>query len=176
MRKIVLSLVMTFCMTASLAQNIWKEPAATNLPNGNWRNEQSGEWEIGLYDDCAVYDSRLWQYKVRKDRKVLLTDGSEDIVIALGKEKDGRRSISVNGRKQLYSRITSRYLPDYPAADETPFNAELAECEAPFSILNWEYSQLRIFPIKNIPNKGRNQIKPPHSFGVSATLHYLCTV
>lgn len=130
MRKIVLSLVMTFCMIASLAQSIQKEPAATNLPNGNWRNEQSGEWEIGLYDDCAVYDSRLWQYKVRKDKKVVLTDGSEDVVIALGKEKDGRRSISVNGRKQLYSRITSRYLPDYPTADETPFCTELAEGDA----------------------------------------------
>ena len=102
----------------------------TGLFNSNWRNEESGDWEIGLYEDCAVYDSRLWRYKVRKDKKVVLTDGNEDVTVTLGKEKDGKRSIAINGRKMLCSRITSKFLPDYPTPDETPFNTELAEGEA----------------------------------------------
>lgn len=102
----------------------------TSLFNSNWRNEESGDWEIGLYEDCAVYDSRLWRYKVRKDKKVVLTDGNEDVTVTLGKEKDGKRSIAINGRKILCSRITSKFLPDYPTPDETPFNTELAEGEA----------------------------------------------
>lgn len=102
----------------------------TSLFNSNWRNEESGDWEIGLYEDCAVYDSRLWRYKVRKDKKVVLTDGNEDVTVTLGKEKDDKRSIAINGRKMLCSRITSKFLPDYPTPDETPFNTELAESEA----------------------------------------------
>ena len=77
-----------------------------------------------------MYDSRLWRYKVRKDKKVVLTDGNEDVTVTLGKEKDGKRSIAINGRKMLCSRITSKFLPDYPTPDETPFNTELAESEA----------------------------------------------
>lgn len=117
------------------AFKIWSitDPAVyskTGLFNSNWRNEESGDWEIGLYEDCAVYDSRLWRYKVRKDKKVVLTDGNEDVTVTLGKEKDGKRSIAINGRKMLCSRITSKFLPDYPTPDETPFNTELAESEA----------------------------------------------
>lgn len=117
------------------AFRIWSitDPDVDNnngLSNSNWRNEQSGEWEIGLYENCAVYDCQLWQYKVKKDKKVVLTDGHEDIVVSLGKEKNGKRNISINGKKQLYSRITSKYLPDYTTADETPFKTELTEGEA----------------------------------------------
>lgn len=117
------------------AFKIWSitDPAVyckTGLFNSSWRNEESGDWEIGLYEDCAVYDSRLWRYKVRKDKKVVLTDGNEDVTVTLGKEKDGKRSIAINGRKILCSRITSKFLPDYPTPDETPFNTELAESEA----------------------------------------------
>lgn len=114
---------------------IWSitDPAVyskTGLFNSNWRNEESGDWEIGLYEDCAVYDSRLWRYKVRKEKKVVLTDGNEDVTVTLGKEKDGKRSIAINGRKMLCSRITSKFLPDYPTPDETPFKTGLAEGEA----------------------------------------------
>ncbi|MDE6354709.1 MAG: hypothetical protein K2L56_06630, partial [Prevotella sp.] len=117
------------------AFKIWSitDPAVyskTNLFNSNWRNEESGDWEIGLYEDCAVYDSRLWRYKVRKDKKVVLTDGNEDVTVTLGKEKDGKRSIAINGRKMLCSRITSKFLPDYPMPDETPFKTGLTEGEA----------------------------------------------
>lgn len=101
-----------------------------SLFNSNWRNERTGGWDIGFYKDCAVYDCRLWQYKVRKSRKIVLTDGHDDIVIALGKEKDGKRHISINGEKLPYSRITSKFLPDYPSYDETPFNTSLTEGEA----------------------------------------------
>ena len=70
------------------AFKIWSitDPAVyckTGLFNSNWRNEKSGDWEIGLYEDCAVYDSRLWRYKVRKDKKVVLTDGNEDVTVTL---------------------------------------------------------------------------------------------
>lgn len=117
------------------AFKIWSitDPAVyskTSLFNSNWRNEESGDWEIGLYEDCAVYDSRLWRYKVRKDKKVVLTDGNEDVTVTLGKKKDGKRSIAINGRKMLCSRITSKFLPDYPTPDETPFKTGLAEGEA----------------------------------------------
>lgn len=106
-----------------------------NLFNSSWRNELTGEWEIGFYKDCAIYDCQMWQYEARKDKRVVLTNGHDRLTVNIGKEKNGRRKITVNGKKQLCSRITTKHLPDYPSADNTPFNTELTEGYA--TITGW---------------------------------------
>ena len=27
-----------------------------------WRNEVTGDWEIGFTESCAIYDCKIWQY------------------------------------------------------------------------------------------------------------------
>ncbi|MBO4773041.1 MAG: hypothetical protein J5595_10935, partial [Bacteroidales bacterium] len=53
---IILMLVaaMTLAMQTAFGQGI--------IPS-NWRNEQTGDWVIGFYDDFAIYDCKFWNYK-----------------------------------------------------------------------------------------------------------------
>lgn len=87
----------------------------------NWRNEQTGDWVIGFYDDFAIYDCKFWNYKEKTQQGdqhtfVLEADGKEVTVVA-NTAKNGKRDITINGNKATYSIITGKTLPDYPAKD-----------------------------------------------------------
>ena len=93
--------------------------------SSNWRSTTTGDWVLGLYKDVAVYDSKVWQYAQKTEKKVVLTDGKENITIAIGKDKNGEREFTINGKKQHLAMITTQSYPDYPAFDPTPLSAEL---------------------------------------------------
>ena len=118
----------------------------TELFNSNWRNDQTGDWQLGLYADNAVYDSKVWKYEEKSDKKVVLTDGQEKVTIAIGKEKAGKRQFTINGQKVTLSSFGS-VLPAYPTADNTSFSTELTNGEA--TIVGW----IKDFP-KEISGKG----------------------
>lgn len=88
-----------------------------------WRNDATGDWEIGFYDDFAIYDCRYWQYKQKSQKgnkySFILTDGDSDLAVNIDKPKQGKRTMSINGKKAEYSLITTFSLPDYPQKDET---------------------------------------------------------
>lgn len=88
-----------------------------------WRNDATGDWEIGFYDDFAIYDCRYWQYKQKSQKgdkySFILTDGKSDLAVNIDKLKQGKRTMSINGKKAEYSLITTSCLPDYPQKDET---------------------------------------------------------
>ena len=88
-----------------------------------WRNDATGDWEIGFYDDFAIYDCRYWQYKQKSQKgnkySFILTDGKSDLAVNIDKPKQGKRTMSINGKKAEYSLITTFSLPDYPQKDET---------------------------------------------------------
>lgn len=88
-----------------------------------WRNDATGDWEIGFYDDFAIYDCRYWQYKQKSQKgnkySFILTDGDSDLAVNIDKPKQGKRTMSINGKKAEYSLITTSTLPDYPQKDET---------------------------------------------------------
>ncbi|MBO4596509.1 MAG: TlpA family protein disulfide reductase [Bacteroidaceae bacterium] len=90
----------------------------------SWRNEQTGDWEIGFYEDFAIYDCKFWNYKQKQQKGdkymfVLENDGKE-IVVNADKIKDGKRIIAIDGKKATYSLLTSITLPDYPTKDTNP--------------------------------------------------------
>ena len=117
----------------------------TDLFNSNWRNDQTGDWQLSLYADNAVYNSKVWKYESKDEKKVVLSDGQEKVTIAIGKEKAGKRQFIINGQKQTLSRFNG-VLPDYPMADNTPYNTELVKGEA--TIVGW----IKDFP-KEIKDK-----------------------
>lgn len=88
-----------------------------------WRNDATGDWEIGFYDDFAIYDCRYWQYKQKNQKgdkySFILTDGKSDLAVNIDKPQYGKRTMSINGKKAEYSLITTSILPDYPQKDET---------------------------------------------------------
>ena len=94
---------------------------AQRLFSSNWRNEQTGEWEIGFYDDCAVYDCQFWNYKQRQQKgdkyELVLEHDGKEIAVSVGRSKNGQRTMTIDGKKGVYSFITSITLPDYPMKD-----------------------------------------------------------
>ena len=87
-----------------------------------WRNEQ-GDWKIAFLEDCAIYDCKFWDYKQCNvnqktgEAEIVMTNGNDELRVAIGKDKKGQRQIQIGSEKKVYSMITSRFLPDYPTKD-----------------------------------------------------------
>ena len=88
-----------------------------------WRDEQTGDWKIAFLEDCAIYDCKFWSYKQcdvnpkTGEAKMVLTNGNDELNVAVGKDKKGKRTIQIGNAKNVYAMITGRFLPDYPAKD-----------------------------------------------------------
>ena len=83
------------------------------------RDEATGEWLIGLFDDYAVYDCEYWEYAdIRKD-KLVLTCGERRMDVRLKRKGQAVTNVYIDGAKHRTSVLTSRSLPDYLSKDET---------------------------------------------------------
>jgi len=100
------------------------------LFNTSWRDIETGEWVASLFNDNAVYNNKVWQYEKKSDKKIVLSSGDDKMAITIGKEKEGKRTFIIGGKKQVLSAITTSTITDYPTADETSFNTELKEGNA----------------------------------------------
>ena len=120
--------------------------------SSNWRSTTTGDWVLGLYKDVAVYDNKVWQYSQKTDKKAVLTDGKDNITIAIGKDKNGEREFTINGKKQHLALITTSTLPDYPIPDTTSFSTEIKEGEATLT------GYIRNFTPEHIKNNLRLEI------------------
>ncbi len=78
------------------------------------RDEATGEWLIGLFDDYAIYDCDYWDYAEAEKDHVVLTKNGQRKEIRIKKN-----TITIDGRKHKTSVLTARSLPDYPSKDET---------------------------------------------------------
>ncbi len=116
--------LLTF-LFALVAMTSWAQSELGTLAETMWRNEQTGDWDIGFTEKCAIYDCKLWHYDyIRpKGNKVVmaLTNNGEKVDIVISQEKKGKRQMTINGKKQTYSLITTSELPNYPTKDTTPF-------------------------------------------------------
>ena len=130
--------VKQFDLVEGYARNFFKiwditDPAykkQASLFNSSWRNEETGDWVISLFNDYAVYNNKMWQYDRKSDKKIVLSSGNEKIAITIGKEKEGKRLFNIGGKKQTLSAITTNSMADYPIADNTSFSTELKEGNA----------------------------------------------
>lgn len=107
------------------------KPMEISLFNSNWRDEK-GDWVLGLYESGAVYDSKVYSYEEKSDKKIVLTNGNEKLTIALGKEKDGKRQFKINGKK-LNLECFGAEVPAYPTEDNTAFSTDNTSGEAEIS-------------------------------------------
>ncbi len=90
-----------------------------------WRDDNSGEWLVGFFDEGVVYDSGFWNYHgtqrpTVKSSEFKITDGKEILPVKVGKLKNGVRKISIGDNRYVCSMITGRTLPDYPVRDDRP--------------------------------------------------------
>ena len=100
------------------------------LFNSSWRDAETGEWVISLFNDHAVYRNKVWQYDRKTDKKIILSSNNDKIAIIIGKEKEGKRIFNIAGKKQALSAITANSIADYPTADNASFSTELKEGNA----------------------------------------------
>lgn len=88
-----------------------------------WRNDQSGDWEIAFLDECAIYQCKYWDYKLRNvnpktgEAEIILTNGNEELKVLISKPNKNLRTFQIGGKTVVYSMITSRFLPNYPTKD-----------------------------------------------------------
>ena len=91
-----------------------------------WRNAQ-GDWKIAFFEDCAIYDCKFWDYKQCNvnpktgEATIVLANDNDVLKVKVGKNKKGTRTIQIGNEEAVYSMITSRFLPDYPAKDLSAF-------------------------------------------------------
>mgnify|MGYP002519280542 CR=1 FL=1 len=118
-----------------------------------WRDAE-GDWKIAFLEDQAIYDCKFWRYKKLDinqktgEAEMLLTDGTDDLKVVVGKDKKGKRTIQIGDRKASYSMITSRFMPDYPQKDtrtdfvDTDYKADTV------TVVGW---------IKDMPDKYKGE-------------------
>lgn len=87
----------------------------------NWRNTQTGDWEIGFFNEFAIYDCQFWNYKQKqqKDGKYtfVLENNGKEVTVNVGKQEKNIRRIEIAGKKANYDIINTPTLPDYPTKD-----------------------------------------------------------
>ena len=85
--KLLSTLLLAIVAIAGQAQS-----SIGTLAETMWRNEQTGDWDIGFTEKHAIYDCRLWDYRDVKQKddafEVTLADkgqNGEDIKVMIGK-------------------------------------------------------------------------------------------
>ena len=129
---IIITLLLCGASICSFAQqtNSSRSMSVEGLFNSNWRNEKTGDWQLSLYNDKAIYDCKIWSYESKTDKKIVLTNGKKKVAITIGKDNNGKRDFTIDDKKMLLSQITTQTLPDYPTADSTAFSTELKNGQA----------------------------------------------
>lgn len=87
-----------------------------------WRNEKTGDWEIAFIDNYAIYDCEVWNMKAKTnltsdEAEIVLEHDGKTVNVMVGKNKKGKRTIAIDGKKAVYSMITERFMPYYPTKD-----------------------------------------------------------
>ncbi|MBO4839906.1 MAG: TlpA family protein disulfide reductase [Bacteroidaceae bacterium] len=94
---------------------------AGKLFPSNWRNTETGDWDISFYDECAIYDCQFWNYKQKEQKgdkyTIVLENNGKEITVNVDKNKNGVRNITIDGKTKEYNLISSIALPDYPQKD-----------------------------------------------------------
>ena len=119
-----------------------------------WRDDQ-GDWKIAFFEDSAIYDCKFWDYKRRDvnpktgEATIVMTNGNDELKVAIGKDKKGNRPIQIGSQKATYAMITSRFLPDYPTKDTREDFVDTDYKEDTVTVIGWikdmpeHYKQLK---------------------------------
>ena len=94
MRRTITTFILVFLAICGFAQD--KAKTSIELFNSSWRNEQTGDWQLSLFDDCAIYDSKVWKYEIKSEKQVVLANEQQKVKISIGKDKAGKRDFTID--------------------------------------------------------------------------------
>ena len=163
MKKLLSTLLLALVCLTGAAQN-----GIGTLAKTYWRNEQTGNWDIGFTERYAIYDCRLWQYSDVRQKgdkfDITLTANGESMKVSVGKLKNGHRQIAIapnlkpqssKRKPQTYSQITTGELPNYPTKDLTPFKDNNYRAGDTVTFAGW----LKDFPQQVLDRNRQYEIK-----------------
>ena len=80
--------------------SIWAQEVLTNT---KWRNEATGDWEIGFFEHFAVYDCKFWSYEqtVDKNDKLIVTLRNGDDVVTIKAKAEKLHAEALETAKKL---------------------------------------------------------------------------
>ena len=124
-----------------------------------WRDDQTGNWELALLEDCAIYQCKFWTYEKcdvnpqTGEAAIVMRNGNDELKVTVGKDKKGRRIMQIGQQKVTYSMITSRFMPDYPTQDTRTDFADTGYKMDTVTVVGWlkdmpeQYKQLKTFEL-----------------------------
>ena len=122
-----------------------------------WRDDKTGNWELALLEDCAIYQCKFWSYDQRDvnpqtgEATIVMRNGNDVVKVTVGKDKKGKRTMQIGQQKVTYSMITSRFLPDYPTQDTRTDFVDTGNKTDTVTVVGWlkdmpeEYKQMKTF-------------------------------
>lgn len=122
-----------------------------------WRDEKTGNWELALLEDCAIYQCKFWSYDQRDvnpqtgEATIVMRNGNDELKVTVGKNKKGKRTMQIDQQKVTYSMITSRFMPDYPTKDTRTDFVDTGNKTDTVTVVGWlkdmpeEYKQMKTF-------------------------------
>ena len=150
---------------------------AARLFDSNWRNCETGNWEIGFFEDVAIYDCQYWNYKKKEQKgdgyQMVLENEGKEIAVNVGKNKNGKRIIDIDGKKMKCDFISSVTLPDYPTKDTVTWFKDTHYVPDSVTVKGWmknapewlkkEYGKITVTPIEVL---GQRDEKAMNACGV----------
>jgi len=124
-----------------------------------WRDDQTGNWELALLEDCAIYQCKFWTYEkcdvnpLTGEATIVMRNGNDELKVTVGKDKKGKRTMQIGRQKVTYSMITSRFMPDYPTQDTRTDFADTGYKMDTVTVVGWlkdmpeQYKQLKTFEL-----------------------------
>lgn len=107
-----------------------------------WRNEKTGDWSIAFLDNgYAIYDCKIWEMHAdvskADEARITLTQNGQNVDVQVDKDMNGKRNITIDGKKAVYSMITDRFMPDYPTKDTRTDFVDTDYKEDTITIAGW---------------------------------------
>ena len=92
---------------------------------GNWKNTSTGDWELGFFEDFAVYNSEFWEYGSctigNGENKIVLKKDGERMEISMKPISDSLGQFVIGKGPSKTLKLTGKYLGEYPSEDATTF-------------------------------------------------------
>ena len=92
---------------------------------GNWKDSSTGNWELGFFEDFAIYKSEFWEYGPCTigdgENKIVLKKDGEQLEINMKPLSDSLGYFVIGKEPSKVLRLTGKYLGEYPSEDAATF-------------------------------------------------------
>jgi len=128
-----------------------------------WRNDDTGEWLIGLTEDNVIYDCKVWDIASKNESdgvySIEAQCGTDRLDISIGSEQGAKRTITIGDKQFDCSIIDDHFLSDYPEKDTCVTFADNHYAEGDsVTIVGWVRQKSGIFGLAKSKTNGKEVV------------------